>query len=74
MVNVKVSQISSRVQTGLPGRWSGVYANPVGNYQNPQRGTARQVNPKLNGTPWSVSYAVNRQGPPASKSKKAKKG
>lgn len=73
-MNVKASVLASRVDAGPPDRWSGVYANPVGNYQDPNRGTPRQMHPKLNTSPWPVSYAVKRQAMPARKSKGVGKG
>jgi hypothetical protein len=74
MVNVKASVLASRVSAPMPDRWSGVYANPVGNYQDPNRGTPRVTHPKLNTTPWSTSYAVKRKPMRKSASKKAGKG
>jgi hypothetical protein len=84
MINVKASMLSSRVQAGLPSRWSGSYgsANPVGNPAATTRLRASLStnapptvqHPKLNTTPWSTSYAQTRRPLRASASKKARKG
>jgi hypothetical protein len=69
MTTVKPGIITSRIQMGIPGRWSGVYANPVGRPARPTRATARTLNPKLNTTPWAQSYAVKRKSLPNKASK-----
>jgi hypothetical protein len=82
MVNVKAGSLASRVSAGLPGRWSGRLANPVGNVQRPTRETAplyenapaRVQHPKLNGSPWSTSFAVKRKPVKKSASKKVPRG
>jgi hypothetical protein len=82
MLNVKVSALASRVSTGLPDRWSGFAANPVGGTAAVTRARAplaanapaRVQHPKLNTTPWSTSYAQKRQPVPARKSKGMRAG
>lgn len=80
--NVRTGNMSSRVQAGLPGRWSGRFANPVGDPAAPTRETAplyanapaRVQHPKLNMTPWSTSFALQRKALARNTSKKAVKG
>jgi hypothetical protein len=68
MIIVKPGIITSRIPMGVPDRWSGFYANPVGSGK-PSRPTARDLHPKLNTTPWAYSYAVKRQSLPNKASK-----
>lgn len=78
---VKYSVLASRVRAGLPDRYTGQWANPVGNANRPTRETAplyanapaRVQNPKLNTKPWSTSFAVKRKSMPAKTSKKMSK-
>lgn len=74
ITTVKAGSMVSRVSASLPDRWTGQYANPVGDVTRETRpvtasSTARVRHPKLNATPWSTSYAVKRQPLPERKSK-----
>lgn len=74
---VKPGALTSRIRAGLPDRWTGRYANPIGSTASPTRETApvmggappRVQHPKLNTKPWSTSMAVKRQPMPERKSK-----
>lgn len=73
---VKPGIMSSKVTASLPDRWTGQYANPVGNPNQTREttpvmaiSTARYRHPKLNATPWSTSYAQKRQPLPNKASK-----
>jgi hypothetical protein len=74
---VKPGVMRSRVTAQLPDRWTGQFANPVGNTSGITRetrpvtasSTARTRHPKLNATPWSTSYAQKRTPLSESKSK-----
>lgn len=74
---VKPGILVSRVHAGLPDRWTGRFANPVGNTGTITRETApmqsranpRIKHPKLNTQPWSTSMAIKRQPMPNRKSK-----
>lgn len=81
MINVKTSKLGSRVSGGLVGRWSGAFANPIGNGQVTREtaplasnAPARVQNPKLNTTPWSTSFAVKRRPMKTSASKGVRHG
>jgi len=75
--NVKPGALTSRVRAGLPDRWTGRYANPIGSADRITRETApmegrahpRIKHPKLNTQPWSTSMAVKRKPLPERKSK-----
>jgi hypothetical protein len=80
--NVKPSALASRVSVGLPTRWTGRFANPIGNVNQITRETAplasnapaRVQHPKLNTSPWSTSMAVKRKALPAKASKNVRVG
>lgn len=82
MTNVRTSQLGAQVRVGLPDRYSGRFANPTGFIQRPNRtretlaltsASPRMRHPKLNGSPWSTSYAVKRK-PERVPARKARKG
>jgi hypothetical protein len=77
-MDVRASQLSSRIQGALPQRYAGL-ANPAGNLTSPvtrvPANDPRALHPKLNTSTWSASYRVKRSPSQASKrTKKMRKG
>lgn len=81
MVNVKTGSLTSRVNAGITGRWSGFYANPIGSGKVTREtaplssnAPARVQHPKLNTSPWPTSFAQKRKPMKTSASKKVSHG
>jgi hypothetical protein len=78
----RVSKIGIRANGGLPDRYPTTQANPIGNTAHITRetlpvsgvATPRWKHPKLNATPWSMSYAVKRTPISPGKAKKVRHG
>ena len=75
------SYMRARAYGGLPDRYPSTQANPVASRQKITRPVSliptappRLLNPKLNATPWSTSYAVKRPVMSKSKTKKVRHG